>query len=127
MNIFINDDTSSQNNSKAKGSSFRNNQSNSQMPSKATIPRVIASASPINNAHISPEYLQFKEKIPSKASAQTIFGFGNKRFTQSGLSKKYKQLVLIVHPDKNHDFQKEAQFLFVSLKKAYLELQPLAY
>ncbi|MGL5264570.1 MAG: J domain-containing protein [Candidatus Rhabdochlamydia sp.] len=112
------------NGSKAKGSSSKN--THSQTLLKARIAEAIVSVSRINNAHTPQKYLQFKQKILNQASAQNIFGFSNNQFTQSDLLKKYKQLTLIVHPDKNIDCQREAHLLFHCLQAAYFELKQLA-
>lgn len=130
MNIFINEGITDKNSTKTcfdeePKTSAGNGQSNSQTPLEARIADVIANVSRINNAHTSQQYFEFKQKILNQDSAQGILGFDDNSFTKADLSKKYKALVLIVHPDKNLDCQEEARLLFCCLQEAFLELEKL--
>lgn len=89
---------------------------------KARIAEVIASVSRINKAQTSQNYFQFKQKILNQETAQNIFGFIEGKFTRSDLLKRYRELLLIVHPDKNLDSQHEAHLLFLCLQEAFIEL-----
>lgn len=121
MNIFINGGITDK--GRNKTCFDEENESSSQKPLRKRIAEARASMSRINNAHTPPKYAQFKQKILNQESAQNIFGFGNNPFTQDDLSKRYRELVLIVHPDKNVDFQQEAHLLFLCLQAAHCELQ----
>jgi len=84
----------------------------------AFIARESASLGHIDDAGLNPTYLGFKSGVMRKCKPQELLQLPD-NFSQEDLVKKYRQLALILHPDKNLPRQNESKALFLVLRQAF--------
>jgi hypothetical protein len=66
----------------------------------------------------SEKYLSIKNKIRNRVPASKLFDLGE-NFTKKEVKKKYQQLSLLLHPDRNLGNEEEAKELFTCVTPAY--------
>lgn len=81
----------------------------------------ILSLSRVDDANLAIQYTNFKQRLIKRCNPKDLMELSN-NFNQKDLQRKYYELALIIHPDKNLPRQREATALFNVLQKAYVLL-----
>lgn len=89
---------------------------------KAFLTSILPDLNRVNDAGLHVEYIRFKQRILNKEPPENLFSLPTP-LEQQELTRKYRKLSLILHPDKNHPRQKEATALFAVLQEAYERLE----
>lgn len=82
------------------------------------IDKEIQSLNRVNDPNLAIQYINFKQRLLNRCNPKGLLGL-SKNFNQTDLNRKYRELALIIHPDKNQPRQQEATTLFKILQKAY--------
>lgn len=72
----------------------------------------------IDDANLSPDYINFKKHLLNECEPQELLKLPD-NFTQQNLKLNYRKLLIFIRPDRNQPRQVEADSLFKVLNQAY--------